>query len=62
MSPTRNALFGFVVLVTVATVACQPTDPIAEGGLRPPHRVIDAPPGPTLLPNAPATAASAATA
>jgi hypothetical protein len=61
MSTTRNALMAFVVIVTLATVACQPTDPIVEAGARATHPVIDVPPGPTLLPNAAAPSASSAT-
>ena len=58
MHPTRTALLAFVVMVAVATVACQPTEGLAEPGGRKSHPVIEVPEGPTLLPPTPAAPAA----
>lgn len=56
MQATRNALFAFALIVSLAAVACQPTDELAlvEPGARTAHPVIQVPAGPTMLPPAPA--------
>lgn len=56
MQATRNALFAFVLIVSLAAVACQPTDDLAliEPGARTAHPVIEVPAGPTMLPPSPA--------
>lgn len=59
MQATRNALFAFALIVSLAAVACQPTDELIETGARATHPVIEVPEGPTMLPPARATAQAA---
>ncbi len=59
MQATRNALFGFALIVSLAAVACQPTDELIETGARATHPVIQVPEGPTMLPPARTTAKAA---
>ena len=59
MQATRNALFAFALIVSLAAVACQPTDELIETGARTTHPVIQVPEGPTMLPPARATAKAA---
>jgi hypothetical protein len=50
MQATRNTLFGLVVMVAIAALACQPTDGLLEDGARSGHALIAVPASPTLLP------------
>ncbi|MEP7280609.1 MAG: hypothetical protein ABI696_01415 [Rubrivivax sp.] len=49
MPTPRNALYLFVAMLSLAVVACQPSDPIVEAGARVTHPVIQVPDGKTLL-------------